>query len=213
VGGGDLAFRARDRLLLAVLVAYFAMVVLAAWPAPVRPAALEAAHDTAGRWLQYVSILPGHSVFAMRDRASSIPVADCFYIRGSDARGGAHDVWPPDGRCVRRGVRFRIPPLAIFLARTLNQAGSTLSQPNAAVAHGHAFAAIGRTFCDRHGRGEPDYESVALAWVRDVRSYQDGSQLTQPVLVFSWACTPQQFRFVKWFPQGSELRSLFGDTR
>lgn len=198
---------------MAGLIAYFSIVALAAWPAPIRPSALDAAHVAANRWLQRVSIMPGHKVFAMPDQVTWMPVADCIHIRGIDAQGVARDLWPPDGRCMREGIRLRVPPLAIYLDRTLNSAASILGEPHAAIEHGHTFWAIGRTFCGRDERGEPEYESVALAWLRDLRSYQDGTQVEQPVLLFHFACAQQQFRSVAWFPQASALEAFWGGAR
>jgi hypothetical protein len=203
------AVRGRDRLLVAALCAYFALVGIAAWPAPVRPAALDALHAGANRALQAVSIMPGHKVFAIPDRATETAVANCFYIRGFDRRAQPHDLWPPDGQCMRRGVRLRSAAFEIYLDRTFRLAVAQLGSPEAAIDHAHTFASIGGAFCGDDGSGAPEYDTIGLVWQSDIRSYEDGSQYEQPVLAFSWSCTAQEITFAQWFPEPAVIAPFF----
>jgi hypothetical protein len=207
--GAGTARRGRDRVLVGALCAYFALVAMAAWPAPMRPAVLDGAHTAANRALQWVSVIPGQKVFAIPDRPSEMPIANCFFVRGFDQRGQPHDLWPPGGECMHRGVRFRADGMSIFLSRTLIRAGAILETPDAAVDHAHTFASIGRTFCGRSAEGAPEYHTVGLVWLRDVRSYANGTQYEEPVLAFSWVCAAERVGYAQWFPERSAIEPFF----
>lgn len=97
----------RDAVGLPLLVAYMLCLVLAAWPAEIRPAVLDGLGTAAYDALAVVGVRAGIPVFVgTPHKQPSIIRARCIEVKGVDAAGAEIELYPPEP-CPRRGFQWK----------------------------------------------------------------------------------------------------------
>ena len=181
---------------LTLLVLYSGLLVLGAWPAEVRPAALDALGRTPSTLLRAVGIRPGIAVFeAGRERTTRVVRNDCIRARGHPAGAPAVLVAPPDGHCHTRGFRWRLPWQEALLRSLLLRTRAP-------------EAVLGDWLCGADRSRTDPFERVDVLWTQPWVDLETGEEGVAHAAWFAWRCDPPGLEKRLLRPSEAELRRL-----
>lgn len=203
----------RRALFTAVLCAYVAVLVLAAWPDPIRPAFLDPPHDLASRMLRLVGWKAGQNVFAIPERVDETYRAFCIRVKAELRGGGETGIGPADGRCPYARIRLHTPASEIFEVHILRLAWKTRKVTRSRhPMEIEMLGSLGRYYCRRAREQGLDATAVVLAEYAWMESYADGSIRRQPLVAYDWSCDVGQLRTVHYGMTPQELSRFWGGT-
>jgi hypothetical protein len=155
----------RDRAVLVLVPAYMAALLLAGWPAQIRPAFLDPASDFFRETFARVSLRSGLSVFrGTEERQQEVAIGRCVVAMGWDAEGRRVAIYDREP-CPTRGFRWKPEVYEQMLFHWLWQTESD--------GVGAIQLAMADHFC--HRLPEQEIVGVELSLVRVFVDYDSGA--------------------------------------
>ena len=184
----------RRQIGAAFVLAWMAVVILAAWPGIVRPGFLDDVHDRATTTLRFFGMMAGQPLF----RTVANPWKQhgyCLFLRSSS---DGRMLFPPEGECQVMGVHLRLPPVARATHRMLSSAWESADGGTRRSEESDAYvASVGRAFCRM---SDPQPAALEAAWIWYYRNYDDGRVLRRNGAIFDYSCEGEQLDDLTWHP-------------
>lgn len=176
------------------IVAWAALVVLAAWPWRDVPV-LGPLSGFAERALARVSVVPGMAIF-LHSQGDEKLHAHCLRAVGMRPDGRREVLYAP--RCPPHGFEWGVDPLEVTMQRIVRGTparrlleGAPDDATRLRFLGVRRYAAIGDWFCRSPLAGAGDYASVSLTEQRVKVSYERGVYVVSDVLVCTWRCAQE----------------------
>jgi hypothetical protein len=186
----------RERTLRAAVLGYLALLVLAAVPAKVRPAFLEAPGRLAGSALEAVAISPGLAVFSGSVRAVHRRAA-CLEIRAERPGGAVATLYA--NACPPTGFRWRVDPWDEMVEGLVRRTRIERFARDAADAAPPItwelvkLQAVGDFFCHSPRAAAGAREAVTLEFRNLLVLYSSGLHTEDRAIACRWRCGTRPF--------------------
>lgn len=186
------------RVLALVLLAYAALLVLSAWPAELRPRALDRPARVARAVLGTVAIRGGMAVFEPAPaRIVRVQRNDCFRVLGLVEGRPPVRLHPDESGCFTRGLRLRIPPEAWMLRSLHLRTRAPLGQ-----------AVVGDRYCHPDGDPVPRFDEIEVLWTQPYFEIETGVEGRVHPILYRWRCDPPGLAFERRGPSDAEVERL-----
>lgn len=202
----------------AVLAVYMIALVLAGTPPELRPSLFDRPHRIAVRWLGVAGIRAGQLVFHAESDSHWLNRAYCLHIRGTDASGEQHLLWPPGGKCFARGFRFKLPPVERTLYRIHRESsrlhyGYRKGKPTPVDLARSDFALrrVGDYMCRPLHVDVPELERIDVMWFSYRVHYETERLARLGMLQYRSHCGEGVLGDVTWKPSNDQMREFWGD--
>ena len=194
----------RVRVLSPLLLAYIAVVAVAALPDPLRPGFLDRPQALATRLLASIGWRAGQPVFTGWDNPRRAIRAFCTHVEARAGAGADFALWPPDERCDSYGFRYRTDPREVVHFQSFYSARKQGMQDDA------LLRGLGRRYCVEARRLDAGVSSVAIVHYAMMVAYEDGALSVAPLQQFEWSCDGGRAERVALLPSSREMRAFWG---
>ena len=184
-------------LAFTILTSYAALLVLAAWPASLRPRAFDGATRVANEIFARLRLSPGQAVFLGISPDEWKIRAWCPSIIGQLRDGSLHVLYRPTDECFWRGLRFAPDRFYVTFQGLLNAAGKAWTKVGEERRNA-IYGAIADYFCNHPSGATPLPETVTILEHRIFKSFATGQVRGQLVQTYAWSCTAQALAPLPW---------------
>ena len=181
----------------AILTAYAGLLVVAAWPASLRPSAFDDATRIANRFFARLRLSPGQVVFLGIAPDEWKIRAWCPSIIGQLDDGSLHVLYRPTDECFWNGVRFLPDRFYVTFQGLLNAAGKAWTKVGDERRNG-IYGAISDYFCEHPSGTLPLPKTVIILEHRVFKSFATGKVRGQLVQAYAWSCSARALAPLPW---------------
>ena len=189
---------------LPLLLAYIALIVVAALPDPLRPGFLDRPQTLAVELLGWVGWRAGQPVFTGWDNPNKAIRAFCTHVKARGGAGGDFTLWPPDERCDSYGFRYRTNPREVVHFQSFYSARKQGMKDEA------LLRGLGRRYCVEARRRDAEVSAVAFVHYAVMVAYADGLLSVSPLQQFEWSCDGARAERIALIPSQREMRAFWG---
>jgi hypothetical protein len=174
-------------VLLPGLVGYMALLILGAWPEPLRPGFVERPHRLANAVLNSLTIYPGQDVFKGAETFDFKLKAWCIAVVGHTDTGDLRVLYERGDDCVRPSFRWHADLYNVTLQQLLIFSDKVQSSSH------HQSTSILLTniadyYCHSTLINHGDVAQVSILSVQVFKSYTTGEIARRTTLDYHWNC-------------------------